>query len=173
MRGIVVMNKKYPAYVLLILNLILQIASCFWYRELPGFVWVLTSAIVILIPLLFGLRMGLLGLLPVAASELVWFHKLGNVGPLLNLVAFAMAVILMAVAHQWLAKLPRRNRAVLSGVLFITVFAGRELLYQGLRVLVLQKSVNWDTFFAQVFSPVILAVLIMLVVSVDRLDRES
>ena len=121
MRGIVVMNKKYPAYVLLILNLILQIASCFWYRELPGFVWMLASAIVILIPLLFGLRMGLLGLLPVAASELVWFHKLGNVDPLLNLVAFAMAVILMAVAHQRLAKLQRRNRAVLSGLVYYSL----------------------------------------------------
>ena len=66
------MDKKYTAYGLVFLNVLLQIASCFWYRELPGFVWTLADAIVILVPLVFGLKMGLLCLLPVAASELLW-----------------------------------------------------------------------------------------------------
>ena len=74
------MNNKYMAYGLIFLNVLLQIASCFWYRELPGFVWTLANAILILVPLVFGLKMGLLCLLPVAASELLWFFKLGSHG---------------------------------------------------------------------------------------------
>ena len=66
------MDKKYVAYGLIFLNVLLQIASCFWYRELPGFVWTLANAILILVPLVFGLQMGLLCLLPVAASAMVF-----------------------------------------------------------------------------------------------------
>ena len=40
--------------------------------------------------------------------------------------------------------MPRLQKAVLSGVLFIAGVAGEELLYQGLRLLVLQKAINWD-----------------------------
>lgn len=104
------------AYGLIFLNVLLQIASCFWYRELPGFVWTLANAILILVPLVFGLQMGLLGLLPVAASE---------------------------------------------------------LLYQGLRLLVLQKPVQWDSFFGEIFSPVILVVLLLLVTCINCSDSES
>ena len=53
-----------------------------------------------MVPLLFGLQMGLLCLLPVAASELLWFIKLGGFGPLLHLAAFTIAVIIMAAAHK-------------------------------------------------------------------------
>ena len=74
------MDKKYIAYGLVFLNAIIQLASCFWYSDLPGFVWTLADSIVILVPLVFGLRMGLLNLLPVAVSEFVWFFKLGVPG---------------------------------------------------------------------------------------------
>ena len=80
--------------------------------------WTLSDAIVILVPLLFGLQMGLLCLLPVAASELLWFIKLGGFGPLLHLAAFTIAVIIMAAAHKRNAAMPRPQKAVLSGVLF-------------------------------------------------------
>ena len=162
------MAKKYTAYGLIILNVLLQIASCFWYYELPEFVWTLADAIVILVPLVFGLQMGLLCLLPVAASEFLWFFKLGSFGPLLHLAAFTIAVIFMAAAQRRLAAMPRRKRAVLSVVLFIAGLAGEELLYQGLRLLILQKPVNWDAFFGTVFSPVVPFVMILLVVFVYR-----
>lgn len=110
------MDKKYVAYGLIFLNVLLQIASCLWYRELPGFVWTLANAILILVPLVFGLQMGVLCLLPVAASE---------------------------------------------------------LLYQGLRLLVLQKPVQWDSFFGEIFSPVILVVLLLLVTCINCSDSES
>lgn len=167
------MNNKYMAYGLIFLNVLLQIASCFWYRELPGFVWTLANAILILVPLVFGLKMGLLCLLPVAASELLWFFKLGSYGPLLHLASFTIAVILMAAAHRRLEAMPRRKRVVLSGVLFIAGVAGEELLYQGLRLLVLQKPVQWDTFFGEIFSPVILIVLLLLVTFINCSDSES
>ena len=168
-----IMDKKYVAYGLIFLNVLLQIASCFWYRELPGFVWTLANAILILVPLVFGLQMGVLCLLPVAASELLWFFKLGSFGPLLHLASFIIAVILMAAAHRRLEAMPRRKRAVLSGVLFIAGVAGEELLYQGLRLLVLQKPVQWDTFFGEIFSPVILIVLLLLVTFINCSDSES
>ena len=164
-------EKKYIAYGLVFLNAVLQIASCFWYSELPEFVWVLADAIMILVPLVFGLQMGLLCLLPLAVSEFVWFFKLDVFGPLLHLAAFTIAVIFMAAAHRRLTTMPRRKRAVLSGVLFIGGLAGEELLYQGLRQLVM-KSVNWDNFFGVVFSPVILVVLILLVVFVNCPGRQ-
>ena len=168
-----IMDKKYVAYGLIFLNVLLQFASCFWYRELPGFVWTLANAILILVPLVFGLQMGVLCLLPVAASELLWFFKLGSFGPLLHLASFIIAVILMAAAHRRLEAMPRRKRAVLSGVLFIAGVAGEELLYQGLRLLVLQKPVQWDTFFGEIFSPVILIVLLLLVTFINCSDSES
>lgn len=166
------MDKKYIAFGLVFLNVIIQLASCFWYSDLPGFVWTLADSIVILVPLVFGLRMGLLNLLPVAVSEFVWFFKLGVPGPLLHLVAFTVAVLLMAAAHRRLTAMPRRKRAVLSGILFIVGLAGEELLYHGLRLLVLQKPVNWDAFYGAVFSPVVLIVL-LLVVFVSRPDRRK
>ena len=149
------MDKKNYAYGLIILNLILQIASCFWYNKLPGFVWALAGAIVILVPLLYGWRMGLLCLLPLAASELVWFFKLGSFGPLLQLACYTIAFIIMAVAHPRIAKMPQQKRILLSCVLLIAVIAGKALLYQGLRLLVLQKSENWNTLFSEVLPPVI------------------
>ncbi len=166
------MDKKYIAYGLVFLNAIIQLASCFWYSDLPGFVWTLADSIVILVPLVFGLRMGLLNLLPVAVSEFVWFFKLGVPGPLLHLAAFTVAVLLMATAHRRLAAMPGQKRAVLSGILFIAGLAGEELLYHGLRLLVLQKPVNWDAIYGAVFSPVVLIVL-LLVVFVSRPDRRK
>ena len=111
------MDKKNYAYGLIILNLILQIASCFWYNKLPGFVWALAGAIVILVPLLYGWQIGLLCLLPLAASELVWFFKLGSFGPLLQLACYTIAFIIMAVAHPRIAKMPQQKRILLSWVL--------------------------------------------------------
>ncbi|MBQ4148779.1 MAG: hypothetical protein II594_03525 [Clostridium sp.] len=166
------MDKKYIAYGLVFLNAIIQLASCFWYSDLPGFVWTLADSIVILVPLVFGLRMGLLNLLPVAVSEFVWFFKLGVPGPLLHLAAFTVAVLLMATAHRRLAAMPGQKRAVLSGILYIAGLAGEELLYHGLRLLFLQKPVNWDAFYGAVFSPVVLMVL-LLVVFVSRPDRRK
>ena len=167
------MAKKNIAYGLIFLNMLLQIASCFWYNELPGALWVLADAIVILVPLVFGLRMGLLCLLPVAASELLWFIKLGSPGPLLHLAAFATAVLLMAAAHRRLEAMPRRKRVILSGVLFIAGLAGEELLYRVLRLLVMGKPVKWDALSSEFFSPVIPAVLILLVVLVNLPDGGS
>ena len=167
-----VMDKKYIAYGLVFLNAIIQLASCFWYSDLPGFVWTLADSIVILVPLVFGLRMGLLNLLPVAVSEFVWFFKLGVPGPLLHLAAFTVAVLLMATAHRRLAAMPGQKRAVLSGILYIAGLAGEELLYHGLRLLFLQKPVNWDAFYGAVFTPVVLMVL-LLVVFVNRPDRRK
>ena len=166
------MDKKYIAFGLVFLNAIIQLASCFWYSDLPGFVWTLADSIVILVPLVFGLRMGLLNLLPVAVSEFVWFFKLGVPGPLLHLAAFTVAVLLMATAHRRLAAMPGQKRAVLSGILYIAGLAGEELLYHGLRLLFLQKPVNWDAFYGAVFSPVVLIVL-LLVVFVSRPDRRK
>ena len=166
------MDKKYVAYGLIGLNVLFQIVSCFWYSELPGFVWTVADAIVILVPLVFGLQMGLLCLLPVAGSELLWFFQVGAPGPLLHLASFTIAVFVMAAAHRRLAEMPRRKRAVLSGILFIAGYAGEELLYHGLRLLVLQKPVNWDAFYGAVFSPVVLIVL-LLVVFVSRPDRRK
>ena len=167
-----VMDKKYIAFGLVFLNAIIQLASCFWYSDLPGFVWTLADSIVILVPLVFGLRMGLLNLLPVAVSEFVWFFKLGVPGPLLPLAAFTVAVLLMATAHRRLAAMPGQKRAVLSGILYIAGLAGEELLYHGLRLLFLQKPVNWDAFYGAVFTPVVLMVL-LLVVFVNRPDRRK
>lgn len=166
------MDKKYIAYGLVFLNAIIQLASCFWYSDLPGFVWTLADSIVILVPLVFGLRMGLLNLLPVAVSEFVWFFKLGVPGPLLHLAAFTVAVLLMATAHRRLAAMPGQKRAVLSGILYIAGLAGEELLYHGLRLLFLQKPVNWDAFYGAVFSSVVLMVL-LLVVFVSRPNRRK
>ena len=121
-----------------------------------------------------GIRVANGAAVPSARRRICYgFSSWAAYGPLLHLASFTIAVILMAAAHRRLEAIPRRKRAVLSGVLFIAGVAGEELLYQGLRLLVLQKPVQWDTFFGEIFSPVILVVLLLLVTCINCSDSES
>ena len=58
-------------------------------------------------------------------------------------------------------------------VLSVQEYRCYEELYYGLRLLVLQKPVNWDTLFGEIFSPVIPVVLLSLVVFVYHPDSGS
>ncbi len=78
------MKNRSLAYCLILIELVIQVVGGIYYYQTPGIVWTLSNAIMFLVPLLFGMRLGLLCLLPAAVSEIIWFCMPGVYGPLLG-----------------------------------------------------------------------------------------
>ena len=62
------MKKRILGYCLILAELLIQILGSVYYNQTPEIVWSLGNAILILVPLAIGLRLGMLCLLPVAIS---------------------------------------------------------------------------------------------------------
>ena len=144
------MKKKYFAYGLILIELIIQIIGFIDYDGAPAFLWTLADAIVFLVPLMFGTRLGLACLLPVAVSEIVWFLSFHSVGALLQLLSLAIAVIILGAANKKLGQVIGFRRVVFSIFLFIAVWVGEETLYRGLVALFLQHPFAWKDVFKSI-----------------------
>lgn len=156
------MNIKAVAYCLIIIELAIQVLGVI-DDQAPEVVWALANAILILVPLVFGIRLGLICLVPFAASEIFWLCKLQVVGPLLHLVSFALVVVILGLVNRKIAQMPRPKRVVVSGVLFELFLIGEEALYYGLRMMFLQKPFGWDDISGTFLSPANLVMLIVMV----------
>ena len=154
---------KVVAYCLIIIELGIQVFGAIYSDQTPDVVYDLANAILILVPLVFGIRLGLICLVPFAASEIFWFSKLLVAGPLLHLASFALAVVMLGLLNRKIAEMPRLKRVVVSGVLFELFLIGEEALYYGLRMLFLQKPFGWDDISGTFLSPANLIMLIVLV----------
>jgi hypothetical protein len=53
------MKKRIIAYCLSIVELIIQILGGLYYSQTPEIVWSLGNAIIVLVPLAFGIRLGI------------------------------------------------------------------------------------------------------------------
>lgn len=157
------MKTKVVAYCLIIIELAIQILGSIYYDQTPGFIWALANAILVLVPLVFGIRLGLICLIPFGVSEIVWLCKLQVVGPLLHLISFALTVVILGLANRKIVQIPRFKRVIISGILFEVFLLGEEALYYGLRMLFLQKSFGWDDISGTFLSPVNLLLLIVMV----------
>ena len=136
------MKKKYIAYGLILIELIIQIIGFIDYDGAPAFLWTLADAIVFLVPLLFGTRLGLICLLPVAVSEIVWFLSYHSVGALLHLLSFAIAVIILGTVNKKLNQTTGFPRVIFSIILFIAFWVGRKFC-----------TVRWSRCFCKSLLP--------------------
>ena len=164
------MKKKYIAYGLILIELIVQIIGFIDYNGAPAFLWTLADAIVFLVPLLFGTRLGLICLLPVAASEIVWFLSFHSVGALLHLLSFTLAVIILGTVNKKLNQTAGFPRVIFSIILFIAVWVGEEVLYRALVALFLQIPFAWEDVFKSILSPVTI-VLVMVLAGFVKIDK--
>lgn len=157
------MKTKAAAYCLIIIELAIQIFGGIYNDQTPGFVWALANAILVLVPLVFGIRLGLICLVPFAVSEIVWFCKLQAAGPLLHLLSFGLTVLILGLANRKIVQMSRLKRVIVSGILYEVFLLGEEVLYYGFRMLFLQKSFGWDDISGTFLSPVNLLLLLVLV----------
>ena len=169
------MKKKHLAYCLLLIEIVIQIVGSIYYKQTPQEVWSLSNAILFMIPLAFGIRFGLLCLIPLAVSEIVWFCKLGAIGPLLHLFAFAVTVIVLGLAGKKLKHLPTPQRVTGSCILYELSLFGKEALYHALRMLFLNRPFPWADVSGSFLSwanPLMLFLLVYCCVSDQRLAGE-
>lgn len=136
------MRNKYPAYCLLLIEAVIQIAGGIFYDQTPQEVWALSNAILFMVPLAFGIRFGLLCLIPVAVSEIVWFCILLKAGPLLHLFSFAVTIIVLGRVREKLKRSPIPQRVTVSCILYELSLLGEETLYYGLRMLFLNRPLH-------------------------------
>ena len=136
------MKKRHLAYCLLLIELVIQIVGSIYYKQTPQEVWSLSNAILFMVPLAFGIRFGLLCLIPVAISEIVWFCKLGAIGPLLHLFAFAVTVIVLGLAGRKLKHLPTPQRVTGSCILYELSLLGEEALYYASQDAVFESAIS-------------------------------
>ena len=171
------MNIRVVAYCLIAIELAIQVFGAIYSDQTPQVVYALADTILILVPLAFGIRLGLICLIPFAASEIYWFCNLQAAGPLLHLVSFALAVVMLGLANRKIAQMPQLKKTVVSGVLFELFLIGEEALYYVLRMLLLQKPFGWEDIsgtFLSPANPVMLIVLILCCASYSSLnDRKQ
>ena len=170
------MRKKHLAYCLLLIELVIQIIGSLYYDQTPQEVWALSNAILFMIPLVFGIRFGLLCLIPVAISEVVWFCILRKIGPLLHLFSFAVIIIALGLAGEKLKHSPTPRRVIGSCILYELSMLGEEALYHGLRVLFLNRPFAWNDVsgsFLTWVNPLMLLLLVYCCVSDRRLAEKG
>ena len=160
-------RNKYPAYCLLLIEAVIQIAGGIFYDQTPQEVWALSNAILFMFPLAFGIRFGLLCLIPVAVSEIVWFCILLKAGPLLHLFSFAVTIIVLGLAGEKLKRSPTPRRVTGSCILYELSLLGEETLYYGLRMLFLNRPFTWADVSGSFLSwanPLMLLLLVYCIV---------
>ena len=157
------MRKKYMVICLFLIKLVIEIVGSLFYNQIPQVVWSIGNAILIMVPLAFGLRSGLLCFLPVLVCEIVWFFHLRTVGPLLHLFSFAVAVVLLGLAGEKLKHLPPHQRVIGSSILYELSLLSEEALYRLLMMLFLNRPVTWNNVsgtFLSIANPLLLLLLL-------------
>ena len=157
------MRKQWPAYCMILIELVIQIYGGIYYDRTPDLVWALANAILILMPLAFGIGPALLCFLPVFVSEVVWYFKLSAIGPLLHVASFALSILVLGWANGRLKDVRNPFRVTVSGILYELGLLGEETLYHSLIRLFLHRSVTWAKVSGTFLSPANPLLLILLV----------
>ena len=154
------MRKKDLGYGLIFIELLIQIFGGIYYDQTPAIVWSLANAILILVPLMFGIKLGLLCFIPVLASEILWFCKLSTTGPILHAVSFALTILILGMANKKLKYAQYPRRVILSSILYEISLLGEETLYYSLIFLFRHRPIRWEavsgTFLSLANSKIIL-----------------
>lgn len=151
---------------LILAELAIQVVGGLFYAQVPGFFWALADAILIMVPLAFGIGRGLLCLAPMAVSEVAWAWTLRSIGPALHLVSFAVTVVLLGLASNRILEASFLQRKVRASILFEVSLLGEEVFYHFLRSLFLSHPMRWDEVLTVYLSPANLLVLSLLILCV-------
>lgn len=156
---------------LIAVELLIQIFGNIYYAQTPEFLWSLANAILILTPLAFGTKAGVLCLVPLAGAELVWSVKLHLLGPILHLASFTIFVVILGFAAGILSSRSLRQRIVISAILYEVSLIGEETLYYLFRMLFLHKPISWalvsETFLSAA-NPILLLALILILFHIGK-----
>ena len=158
------MRKKGLGYSLILIELLIQIFGGIYYDQTPAIVWSLANAILILIPLMFGIKLGLLCFIPVLASEILWFCKLSTTGPILHAISFALTILILGMANKKLKYAQYPRRVILSSILYEISLLGEETLYYSLIFLFRHRPIRWEAVsgtFISLANPLLLILLVI------------
>ena len=160
-------NKKIVAYCLILIKVVIEIYGSINYKTTSSFVWSLSNAILIMVPLAFGIELGFFCFLPCAVAEIVWFCKLTAIGPLLHLASFAVTFIILGLIYDKLKHTKHPRRVIVSSLIYEVSLLGEEALYYGLRMLFLNRPMQWaevSETFLSLANPLILLVLVFCII---------
>lgn len=119
---------------LFLLETIFQITGSLFYSVYPKWLWTICDASMLLIPVLFGLKVGIIALIPNLISEAVWFVASSYTGPLLHAISFLIAVIILGFLKDYLDKREAGLSIPIKLVCFELLLIGEEALYVIFRV---------------------------------------
>ena len=127
-------HKLPIAAALFLLESVFQIAGGLLYDVCPAWVWSVCDASLMMIPLLFGLRIGLLACIPNTIAEIVWTVVYGYLSPLFHAAAFLIAAAALGCVKEGLDRRAVRRAIPIKLVCFELFLIIEELLYVLLRV---------------------------------------
>ncbi|MBP3869821.1 MAG: hypothetical protein J6E46_02465 [Faecalicoccus sp.] len=154
------MNKKYILYGLILIETIIQTVGSIYYDSTPKFVWTWANAIMFLVPLLWGLKPGLVCLIPAVVSEFVFFFSYHIYGPLLHAATFTITTIVLGLLHNKLKDLTLIQKIVFNTVLVLASLILEELLYRASIAVFLHHDAKWASVIEPFQSPVNIILLI-------------
>ena len=169
------MRNRYIAYGLILVNLIIQILGSLYYDQTPQVVWAFADGIQLLIPLVFGVRFGLLCFMPTVVSEIIWFCNLHSIGPLMHVVSFAVTIIILGMVGEKLKHSQFSMRVMGNIILYELSLLGEEALYYGLRMLFMHRPITWANVsgtFLSWANPILFLLLLYCFISDWRTDKE-
>lgn len=114
---------------LFLLETIFQITGSLFYSVYPKWLWSICDASMMLIPVLFGLKVGIIALIPNLISEALWFISSGYIGPLLHAATFLIAVIILGVLKDYLDNRRTALSILIKLACFELLLIGEEALY--------------------------------------------
>lgn len=119
---------------ILIIESIFQITGSLFYDVYPAWLWTLCDASMIMIPLMFGLKIGLIGCIPNIVSEIIWFVTTGYIGTLLHGIAFLIVVTILGLIKAAANNRPMKWAVPIKIISYEIFLIMEELIYVLLRI---------------------------------------
>ena len=163
---------------------LIQLLGSIYYKEsqTPSWEWVwpTANALIFFIPLLEGMIKGLIFLIPIMISEVLWYIKKGYIGAILHAVDFLICGLLLGAAFILINKFIKRIeiKIIISSVLFEAFQLIEEILYYFMRKIFLNKKneITWKNISVTLMSipnPILLVILITLMVILNKIETDN
>ncbi len=131
---------------LFLLQAMFQVTGSLFYNDYPRWLWSICDASMLLIPVLLGLKAGIIALLPNLISETLWFFTSGYTGPLLHAATFLIAVIILGLLKGYLDERKTTSSIPIKLACFEFMLIAEEALYVLLRAAFDVGSINEFTW---------------------------
>ena len=163
---------------------LIQLLGSIYYKEsqTPSWEWVwpTANALSFFIPLLEGMIKGLIFLIPIMISEVLWYIKKGYIGSILHGVVFLICGLILGAAFILINKFIKRIeiKIIINAVLFEAFQLIEEILYYFMRKIFLNKKneMTWKNISVTLMSipnPILLVILITLMVILNKIETDN